>query len=367
VPLKSEADVIMNKEWFNLKDISITDKLSDKNMLYDLQRLLSEELAKPLEERDLDAVKEITDAMVGINDEEIPKPVQADAVLAEVRARKRRSRIVQLRKWAAVLSACFAVCIALNFYTIRTYGSNVVETVIRAAKSGFSIDLKDIDDMEQPPAGPGAADTTTTTTTTDLYHPASTTSAGALVTGPVESTSVPMFATTTTTAGMQQPATTTSNTPAGNFPEGCNAAAGPVAVQLLEKAEQSGINTGYPQYLPDYLSGLKLTESSSEHMKDSADLYLTFSDGSSSLDIIVEEYRSQDDMPEVMVPSENFEYDVINSGYAKGFLIREDSGSTALFVSGNIVYTLHSSDIDPDELMAIAESFVAYHSGSSEK
>ena len=87
----------MNKEWFNLKDISITDKLSDKNMLYDLQRLLSEELAKPLEERDLDAVKEITDAMVGINDEEIPKPVQADAVLAEVRARKRRSRIVQLR------------------------------------------------------------------------------------------------------------------------------------------------------------------------------------------------------------------------------------------------------------------------------
>ena len=365
----------MNKEWFNLKDISITDKLSDKNMLYDLQRLLSEELAKPLEERDLDAVKEITDAMVGINDEEIPKPIQADAVLAEVRARKRRSRIVQLFERvetqllyrAAVLSACFAVCIALNFYTIRTYGSNVVETVIRAAKSGFSIDLKDIDDMEQPPAGPGAADTTTTTTTTDPYHPASTTSAGALVTGPVESTSVPMFATTTTTAGMQQPATTTSNTPAGNFPDGCNAAAGPVAVQLLEKAEQSGINTGYPQYLPDYLSGLKLTESSSEHMKDSADLYLTFSDGSSSLDIIVEEYRSQDDMPEVMVHSENFEYDVISSGYAKGFLIREDSGSTALFVSGNIVYTLHSSDIDPDELMAIAESFVAYHSGSSEK
>ena len=77
----------MNKEWFNLKDISITDKLSDKNMLYDLQRLLDEELAKPLEERDLDAVKDITDAIVGINDEEIPKPVGAEGILAEVSAR----------------------------------------------------------------------------------------------------------------------------------------------------------------------------------------------------------------------------------------------------------------------------------------
>ena len=71
---------------------------------------------------------------------------------------------MQLRRWAAVISACFAVCIALNFYTLRTYGYNVVETLIKAVSSGFSVDLAHFDD--QLPLSP--ATTATTVTTEDM-------------------------------------------------------------------------------------------------------------------------------------------------------------------------------------------------------
>ena len=97
-----------------LKDKLISDKLSDNQMLEDLQRLLDEELSKPLEERDLDAIKEITDAVISINDEKVPKPVSADKVLGEASARKKRGRIIQLRKWTAILAACFVSKISLS-------------------------------------------------------------------------------------------------------------------------------------------------------------------------------------------------------------------------------------------------------------
>ena len=131
-----------------MKDKLISDKLSDNQMLEDLQRLLDEELSKPLEERDLDAIKEITDAVISINDEEVPKPVSAETVLGEIGARKKRGRIIQLRKWTAILAACFVICIAANIYTINTFGANVVETVMKIAKSGFSVDLNELRDIE---------------------------------------------------------------------------------------------------------------------------------------------------------------------------------------------------------------------------
>ena len=99
-----------------MKNKAITDKLSDKSMLDDLQALLNEELAKPLEERDLDAIEKITNAMVDINDEEIPQPVPAEKVLAEVSGKKETKQDRTAAKWAAALSACFAVCIVLNLH-----------------------------------------------------------------------------------------------------------------------------------------------------------------------------------------------------------------------------------------------------------
>ena len=357
-----------------MKDISITDKLSDKNMLDDLKQLLDEELAKPLEERDLDAIKEITDAMVGINDEEIPQPVKAEAVLGEVSARRKRGRMQLIRKWAAVISACFAVCVAVNFYTIRTYGSNVIETVIKAVKSGFSIDLKEIKDMEEP-ASPVTTTTMgiplTTTTTAGISDTTTTAPvpAGFTTTNPPQTwtntTSAPAGMTTTTTATVGLPVSS-STTVTGNFAN-CNKGAATVAGIIVEKAEHSGITPCYPEYIPDWLSGIELTESSTETLKDSKDMYFTFSSGNGKFDIIIEDYYSEDLMPEVMVPSDRSDYDVIKNANAKGFVIYEKTGCTALFVSGNTVYTLHSEDIGHEEMLRIAESFVPYLADTSGK
>ena len=348
-----------------MKDISITDKLSDKNMLDDLKQLLDEELAKPLEERDLDAVKEITDAMVGINDEEIPQPVKAEAVLGEVRARRKRGRIQLIRKWAAVISACFAVCVAVNFYTLRTYGSNVVETVIKAVKSGFSIDLKEIKDMEDP-AVPVTTTTAgvpewTTTTTAGIYGTTTTTvpdPAGYTTTNPPQTGMA-----TTTTAGLPVSASTTVT----GYLANCNKGAATVAQSIVEKAEQSGIAPCYPEFIPDWLSDISLTDSSTETLKDSKDMYFTFSNGIEKLDVIIEDYYSADLMPEVMVPSDSNNYDVIKNANAKGFVIYENTGCTALFVSGNTVYTIHSDDMGHEEMLRVAESFVPYTADPSEK
>lgn len=353
----------MNKEWFNLKDISITDKLSDKNMLYDLQRLLDEELAKPLEERDLDAVKDITDAIVGINDEEIPKPVGAEGILAEVSARKKRGRIVQLRRWAAVISACFAVCIALNFYTLRTYGYNVVETLIKAVSSGFSVDLSHFDD--QLPLSPA---TTATTVTTDDMQSVTTVTVTTIKSqstmGSTEAeTTEPI--TTTRSAGGGTPSVSADplSEALGNSAE----AAEPVVRAIWEASSQNGMEVCYPTYIPLDAEGLELTDSSSEQLKDSKDLYFTFSNGEKTLDLIIEEYISKDLMPEAVIPSDKMDYYLMESADYNGFIIFEDESNTALFVYGNTVYTLHTRGFDRSDIRDIAENFVPFFTGSSEK
>lgn len=353
----------MNKEWFNLKDISITDKLSDKNMLYDLQRLLDEELAKPLEERDLDAVKDITDAIVGINDEDVPKPVCAEDIIAEVSARKKRGRIVQLRRWAAVLSACFAVCIGVNFYTLRTYGYNVVETLIKAVSSGFSVDLSRFDD----PLPLSPATTETTTTTGDLQSMTTLTVTTTKAHGTLGTTAAETTEPTTTTrsAGGDPPSVTAD--PLSEALENCGAPAQPVVRAIWEAASQNGMEACYPTFMPYDVSEFELTDSSFEQLTDSKDLYFTFSNGEQILDLIIEEYNSKELMPEAVIPSDNMDYYLMESADYNGFIIFEDESSTALFVYGNTVYTLHARGFGRLDIKEVAENFVPFFTGSSEK
>ena len=345
-----------------MKKKAFTDKFSDKNMLSDLQALLNEELAKPVEERDLDAIEKITCAMVDINDEEIPKPVQAEEVLAEVSARRKRRRIVVLRKWAAALSACFALCVALNFYTLRTYGSNVFEAMINMARSGFSIDTNQLRELE--PAAPPAA-TSTTATTAGIYT--TTTAATATQMTGMFTTTVPgTYATAVTATDPPVPTTTASvsasDTPMEQMLSKCDEEARGMAEEILTRAEGAGIYPCYPTQLPDDFSDMTCTDFHNEKLKDSNDCYFTFENAASKVDITVEEYYSEELLPNVLVPSDNDSYDIFRGKEISGFIMGDSRKCTAVFVYGNTVYTLHGSGVNYNELEVIAASFVPYPS-----
>lgn len=123
----------------------------------------------------------------------------------------------------------------------------------------------------------------------------------------------------------------------------------------------------YPTYIPYDAEGLELTDSSSEQLKDSKDLYFTFSNGEKTLDLIIEEYNSKELMPEAVIPSDKMDYYLMESADYNGFIIFEDESNTALFVYGNTVYTLHTRGFDRSDIRDIAENFVPFFTGSSEK
>ncbi|WP_294410151.1 DUF4367 domain-containing protein [uncultured Ruminococcus sp.] len=350
-----------------MKKKAITDKLSDKNMLDDLQALLNEELAKPLEERDLDAIEKITNAMVDINDEEIPQPVPAEKVLAEAAARKKRHRIVLLRKWAAVLSACFALCIGLNFYTLRTYGSNVFEAMINMARSGFSIDTGQLRDLD--PASDMATTTTSTTTvpaaiysTQGTYAMATTTvvtyTTGAMSQG-ISTTAAPA---STTAVAASTTAVPVNSSPMEQMLSRCDAEAVGMAEDILTKAETVGIYPCYPTQLPANFGDMTCTDFHNEKLKDSNDCYFTFENSASKIDVTIEEYYSEELLPNVLVPSNNDSYEIFRGKEISGFIMGDSRKCTAVFVYGNTVYTLHGSGVNYNELEVIAEGFVPYPS-----
>lgn len=342
-----------------MKDKLISDKLSDNQMLEDLQRLLDEELAKPLEERDLDAVEEITNAIVSINDEDIPKPVSAETVLAEASARKKRGRIIHLRKWAAALTACIAICIAANLYTVNTFGAGLIETVMKIARSGFSVDLNDLRDIEptttQLPLSPPETGTTVPMGTTTV------TTTAVMASGTYGLTTVPGAVITTTQA--QIPGGDTPPTATGDpVIDSCDPSAQEVARGMITKCREHDIYPFYPESLPEYFSALALEDSHFEQMKDSKDMYLTFSDGVCSMDVIIEEYVSSEVMPEVLIPSDDYEYQVFTGEYFSGIVIEEDRYTTIVFVQDNTVYTIHGTLYDAGLWTDAVKSFVPYPS-----
>ncbi|WP_019679233.1 hypothetical protein [Ruminococcus flavefaciens] len=347
-----------------MKENAITDKLSDKNMLDDLQKLLDEELAKPWEERDLDAIEEITAAMVDINDEEVPQPVSAETVLGETAERKRR-RMVLFRRWAAVISACFAVCIALNFYTIRTYGSNVVETVIKAARSGFSIDLKELKDIDTDnyPVTTTAAITgstvmtTATTTATGSYWYTSATTA--FVGTYTEYTTTMITSATTASGGAS--VTPPSSTSSGVI-DLCDENARGFAEQLITAAAKYGIEPCVPVYMPAFLRDIRITDVNYEELSDSKDFYASFAADGTAVDVIIERYASEDVMPEVLIPSDALSSRTFNSGRLKGIIIEDGDSCTVLFMDGNTAYTVHTSGISADDVYDISTSLLPYFS-----
>lgn len=321
-------------------DSIIPNELTDEVMLSDLQQLLDEELAKPEKERDLDAIKEITAAMVEIADVQPPPPPTEKIIGAA--AERRRKKIGHIRRWATALSACFVVGIALNFYTLATYGENIIEAVLKRTRSGYSIDLSRMNhNDERDPAKPPKEEHDPKSTGTMWYDPF-----------------LPWLSITTeTTASHETTGTVSDNS--GTAPDKM---VNYIADSMKKVCGEHNIVPFVPSELPsemEYNGFFELKESHYEAMEDSEDIDLVFSnDNQQQFKITLEKYKSEEDLPEILIPSDNTDY---LEGEERGthvYAFPNRNRVTAVFVHENITYTITGYNISADAIMKLAYSFV---------
>lgn len=326
------------------KDSSIIpNDLSEEAMLSDLQQMLDEELAKPEKERDLDAIKEITEAIVGIADVQPPEPPM-EKIIGEA-ADRRRKKIGHIRRFAVALSACFVVGISLNFYTLATYGENIIEAILKRTRSGYSIDLSrmphnDNRDPARPPKGPHEHDPKPTGTA--WFDPL-----------------LPWLSITTETTASQQTTETVSGGNGGTAPDKM---VNYIADSMIKVCGEHGIVPFVPSELPSemaYNGFFEMKESHYEAMEDSEDIDLIFSnDNQQQFKITLEKYKSEKDLPEILIPSDNSDY---LEGEERGthvYAFPNRNRVTAIFVHENITYTITGYNISADAIMKLAYSFV---------
>lgn len=308
----------MNKN----NDLLIRD-ISDEEMINDLQKLLDEELARPEGEQDLDTIAELSRTITGLSGINVPEP-PVDVIMSEVSARKKRQKIRRICCWAVSLSACLVIGIALNIYSISTFGQNAFLTAIEYTKNGFSLDFSkdDPDAYFGPPMAPGEDEPSTVPAGTE----------------PLDTSSTP------------------------------GAAAGGIADYMLRKSMETEL--GDDIWLPDYSSEkfgtFVPTDFSYEELQDSYDLYFSFSSGKfgeSLLDITIERYNDAEHIPSQLVPSES--YDVHGGVCADDthvYFFKEDyHHMTAIFLTDNTVYTIYGYYLDSNEFESFVSSFGPDH------
>lgn len=289
------------------------DKISDEKMLAELQMLLQNELDRPADERDYNYIAELTGTIIEIAGAR-SEPVPAEDILSEVKARKKRKNISRISKWSAALSACLVICVAVNFYTVSSFGSNIFSTALRIAKDGFSLNLAEISDN---------------TTATD--YPLA-------VIGP-QGTIVPPD------PGISDPQDEASSD----------------AVQMewmktFVPMEFICYKNGLIPCCPNALEGIDdidFVDFYHAQNEISDDYVFTFENDFVKLNITLEKYEKRSDIPENLIPSESYEvtqrvFGNTPVGDVMSFIFTEENSSTMIFVYDSTVYTfcIYGSDLD---------------------
>lgn len=286
-------------------DLNIADMFSDEIMLSDLRQLLDEEMSKSEKERDYDAIKEITAAMVELADDHVPEPPPAETILGKAAEKKRQKFGMTIRRWATALSACFIAVFALNCYTLVTYGENIIEAVLKRTRSGFTLDLS---------------------------------------------------------AEPSTPVTTEPTEPSNEITKGQEMAQ-QMAKVMGEYCWKKAVYPYLPTELPEemaYNGVFELEEQHYEALEDSKDFSFTFTNGEQYIRINIEKYKSPKNLPEVCIPSDNYEVadEVVNGTHIYAFT--NGPRVTAVFTRYSTVYTLSAYNISADGIIKLAESFMPY-------
>lgn len=334
-----------------MKNDNIIDKLLNDNILDEIQAELEKELDKP--DTDYDKVAELTALISEFTGntpdvEEIDKKISQ--ITEEYTAQTKRNKIKIFYKWISALSACIAITLVLNAYTMVSRGDNIFTTVVEITKSGFSVDFFENPDGQKP----------TEILTTSL--PLSTTNTNIPITSiPIPEDESTTNIITTVTPNITYPSnqsTQTTTPPESSLLTDTTTAILPTDVPVIgdiinEKCMEADV---YPCDFK-YSSDMELTDFSFERNEISTDCYFTFLNENSQLDIIIEQYYDTKDIPPVLISSNQDGYYQISGNIGDIILFDENSHTTAVFVYKNSVYTTVGHNINLSELEDIVMNY----------
>lgn len=335
----------------NLIDKLLNDNNSENDMIKKLSEELDKELNKPYEDIDYEKVAElssvITEISGGMPDRKC-RDRNIQKITDECTAVIKRKKIKKICTWISALSACLILVLSLNIYTMNSFGENLFKTIVRITESGFSLDFS-----SEPEEGPTASTIKTTTVT----HKTTIQSILTTETLPLSTPAQSIDTQTTTdnelitTVPVPKPGsentTVTTHTTTVIEEEFIN-----LGEVLTEKCEEAGI---VPCFL-NYKINMNLDYFSYDKNEMSTDCYFSFSNSTSKLDIIIEQYNSEN-IPSALIPSNQNGYHAIISDIGEMFLFEEDSHITAVFINNNTIYTTVVYNISLSQLENIIKEY----------
>lgn len=315
-----------------------------------LQAELERELELPEDSRDYDKIAELTAAMAeikGCAPDENAEERCIQAVRNELAVQKKKQRFGIVSRWLAAAAACLTVFVALNIYTMRTFGEDFFSTVVKLTQNGFSLDFTQ---NEQLPGGAVVTEAVTTGSDPACTVPAVTTVTADHPLTPTTTTQLPQVDCTThavtTSPAWIIPPTVTTTPPTGQ------------SENLADEIDRILTESGhYKLLIPDYDSDLSMTSYDHEITSNSEDFYFTFSNDTKQLDFIIEVYKLRSDIPLNLVPSEKSIMISFNNDFATVYMFEENSHITAMFVHDTAVYTIVGHNMTSSEMADVVLSY----------
>ncbi|MDE7365604.1 MAG: hypothetical protein K2N27_12145 [Ruminococcus sp.] len=366
-----------------MKNDDIISHILEKSTLDEIKAELDAELDKS--EVDYDKVAQLTEAISKLTENSLDES-QINENIAKINQEydtiNRRNRINHLYKWIGSLSACLITAMALNCYTMVSFGENIFTAIVEMTKNGFVVDFSG-DGGNTGTAVPSSTtvvstiavqtSTTTTdplmTTSTELstMRPISSTPGGATNTTvyyTTEDTGSKTYTTNTntTTTAASITGTYTTNTTNTTNTTVVTTIVPPSSVEEIiigdiidESCKALGID---PCFL-DYKANLQLENFSYDRNELSTDCYFTFTNDNTKLNITIEQYNDKENIPQLLIPSNNSEYHTIYSNIGNIYLFDDGSNSKAVFLHENTVYTLSVYNMSMKQLEDIVISYSA--------
>lgn len=313
--------------------------------LAELQAELERELELPEDSRDYNKIAELTAAMAEMKDCAPDGNAEERCIRAvrnELAGQKKKRRFSFVSRWLTAAAACLTVFVALNVYTMRTFGEDFLSTVVKLTQNGFSLDFTR---NEQLPGGAIVTDAVTTGSDPTYTVPAMTTVTADHTLTPTATTDSPTHAVTTSPAWIIPPVVTTPP-PIGQ------------SENLADEIDRILTESGqFKLLIPYYNSDMNMTDHDHEITSNSEDFYFTFSNSAKQLDFIIEVYNFRENIPLNLVPSENNVMISFENDFATVYMFEENSHITAMFVHDTAVYTIVGHNMTGSEMIDVALSY----------
>lgn len=365
-----------------MKNDDIISHILEKSTLDEIKAELDAELDKS--EVDYDKIAQLTEAISKLTENSLDESQineNISKINQEYDTTNRRNRINHLYKWIGSLSACLIMAMALNCYTMVSFGENIFTAIVEMTKNGFVVDFSG----DGGNTGTAVPSSTTIVSTASIHistTPAMTTSTELSTKRPISSTPAnPGGATNTTTCSPNTTTisstethttdtnTTTAASITGTYTTNTTNTTNTTAVTTTtipssveeiiigdiidESCKALGID---PCFL-DYKANLQLENFSYDRNELSTDCYFTFINDNTKLNITIEQYNDKENIPQLLIPSNNSEYHTINSNMGNIYLFDDGLNSKAVFLHENTVYTLSVYNMSMKQLEDIVISY----------